>query len=146
DVLRGAIYQSRAGHANAIHVVIPGEEIAARFLVPVLQMAPHGFSGATRHLAKSGRIQISPVHQRREFGAHLVPVDHRPLRDPFSAAQRIAARLTSTSPLVAAQEDPLTRIAVPPCHSVAPHQQAPSCCTLSITARVTAGSPKDTNT
>src|SRR5207237_465100 len=62
------------------------------------------------------------------------------------ALRRMAATPISTSSSVVAHEEPLMRIAGRPCHSVPPHQQAPSDCTFAITARVTAGAPNDTST
>ena len=46
--------------------------------------------------------------------------------DVVRATRRIASRLFSTSSAVVAQDDTLIRIAGQPCHTVVPHQQAPS--------------------
>ena len=51
----------------------------------------------------------------------------------------MASRLARTSSSVVAQDETLIRIATCPCHSVPPHQQVPSRCTRSMTARVTLG-------
>src|SRR4051812_10142158 len=62
------------------------------------------------------------------------------------AIRRIAAMDRSTSASVVAHEITLTRIAVCPCQTVAPHQQVPSSWMATITRRVRSGSPKDTRT
>jgi hypothetical protein len=63
-----------------------------------------------------------------------------------AATHSITARQRSTSASVVAQLQTLMRIAVRPCHTVAPHQQVPSLCRAATTRRVRSGSPNATST
>src|SRR5579871_2125756 len=146
DVLGSAVYQFGACGPDAIHILVPFEEVHARCLNATSHVACHRFRGAARRLAESGGVEKGPLRQRGKFGANLRPIRHDGRPPHSSAARRIAARLISTSVLVVAHEETLMRMAVRPCHSVTPHQQTPSCCTFSITALVTCGGPKETST
>ena len=74
DVLRRAVDEPADLGANAIGIVIPGEEIRAGQFIAMSEVPGDGVGGAPGQLAEGRGVEIRPVGERGELAADGVPI------------------------------------------------------------------------